>query len=236
MKLNRFKIIIAIIIVVLVIILIPIVKNRIMFYQVKNKLLANLYEIQRNGNFHISYISTTKYNGEIFKDYNEEYGKDGIGFSKRKMDNDDNSFIIYTGLNEIANISEQNDCIYGGIVPSSVFETGIYFPVANIANYVLYDEYKFQKVEKGTYKGKNCYIVEIAFVADSLEDTHEEKAKLYIDPEKYLPYGSIYKINEETTEIEYETIEIGTVEEIPFSYDIEKIKEKSVSQISGKMN
>lgn len=63
----------------------------------------------------------------------------------------------------------------------------------------------------------------------------DEKYIIYVNPENYLPYGTEHHdfMNNQVTETEYLTIEIGTVDRLPVNYDIEKLKENATPQVVG---
>lgn len=164
MKLNRFKILVFLVIVILLIILIPNIKNKIMYYKVRDKFLAAIYEVNRNGNFHIvENVSLIMNDGNSLKEIIENYGKNGITYSKNtiltEMNGDEYNTIshMYFGLTDTLHLSEAESKIYGGIIPNDVMDTKS--KTAGIAKVGL-ESCKFSKIEKGTYKGKDCYVIE----------------------------------------------------------------------------
>ena len=229
MKLNRFKILMFLIIIVLLIMLIPIIKNKIMYYKVKDKFLATIYELDRNGNFHI--IQKTKIKNSMTADIEqtvESYGKDGISYyinsSLTKMNGKEYNSVsyVYYGLKDTVHMSESDGEFHGGIIPSDVMSVAK--PVANVGAR-MFEDCRFNKIEKGTYNGKDCYIIEVDW------EEYSEKLTVYVDPETYIPYGMKHDTDGQIEDTEYLIIEIGTVEELPIKINIEELKENATPQV-----
>ena len=211
------------ILIILLIVFTPIIRKKITASQVKNKFLATIYEINRNGNFHIIERERTKSPGFESECFLEEFAKDGEIYNISRYSNG-SEIIIYAGLTELVHMAKSEEQVYGSIFPNFVM------PMHNLsADLVgeLFTNCKFDNVEKGIYKGKDCYVIEVSWEKNEYA---YDKYKVYVNDETYLPYGAEYYSGDNFFEVEFEMIEIGTVEEIPMQYDLEFLKSKSQKQ------
>lgn len=227
MKMKR--IILLVIALIVVIALVPIIRNRILFYQVKDKVLANIYEVKREGNYHIIYheISKDLEHDETYDQVSEIFGKDGKSITIRPSEENRFSQIVtIENKDETFSFWEYEDKINGIIQIRSIYFNDISNP-RNVNISVLDEIFqaKFKKIEKGTYKGKDCYIAKLEYeYEDGVTET------VYINPETYFPYGLESEDRNINYAYEYEwlTVELGTVDKLP-EYDLDKIRANAVS-------
>ena len=231
MKHRKMRIIIILIIIICMIILIPLIRKRMLLYQVRDKFLGKVYDISRNGNYYTVYHYKMVGKDDIITSdvLTEIYAKDGESMRIYRFDNED-------GTTSESIMLMKDGYEYNILGRSDGSVQGIYRPIQwfnkidtnNAIGDLLLNVFHnghFEKVEEGTYKGKDCYILTVGYDID-IKDT------IYVNPETYLPskMESVDSENGFYEEYEWLTLEVGNVKKLP-EYDLDIIKENSVSAL-----
>lgn len=225
---HRKRIIVIIIFIIILIVMVPLIRKKILFYQVRDRFLATIYDVKRNGNFYAVFHYKMQESNQITTSdgLTEVYAKDGENMIIRYFENED-------GTNSKTIFFMKDGYEYSILEKSDGNVSGVYRPIQwfnkiNTENVIgnlllnVFQDGEVKKIEEGEYKGKECYILTVKYDT-AIEDT------IYIDQETYLPY-KIISVDSETgfyEENEWITLELNTVKELP-EYDLEMIKENAV--------
>ncbi|MBR1540239.1 MAG: hypothetical protein IJ629_03595 [Clostridia bacterium] len=210
---NRKKLILTIICLVLLVIAIFEIRQKLLFEKVKREFLSNIYEIQRNGNYHITY----HYTDSVVESNYELFAKDGQIYSY--SDSSDGSKMIHiVDYDKAYTIFDNGEGKKYLEMPYPQDKMGKKLDGYHILYYdEIENKNRVESIKKGEYKGQECYIVKI------VSDVFLEEVQIaYINPETYMPIAieDIVIENEDNLKesrdlYEYQDISIGSVEKLP---------------------
>lgn len=222
MKNKKIRIVIGF---VLLVIFVTFLYKKIMFYEVKSKFLSKIYELNRNGNYHLIYKSLN--DGST----TEILAKDGKSIEMTSYKSED-------GLTKIIQVEDMNGHIFIDENEKTYIKStheinnyksdslGYQFPRMLLFQDTLFSkDLKINKIENGEYEGRKCFIMEVL-----IEDS-KIKRIIYIDSETYIPLKSktISYLHSPTETVEdeiiFQEISVGTVEELP-EINLDEYEEK----------